>query len=231
MATLQDVLALFRSLVASTRDEMELFNKNLPLFNAGQRALWKILTSREPMSNWFVVSSQATTPTNPDYFGPLVLGTREYTLPTNFHHLRLIECVTSEYEHTKFIKGAMDSQSFKDVREYLSTDPWGAEILYDIIGVNPGKIMFAQYPPAALELKLWYGRTPTVLTARTDSLNDFPIEAPEMIAQWSAMKFLVGAQPADWRAFQVQWQADIEQMVFGESRDNTAPIVVEGFLE
>lgn len=231
MATLQDVVDLFRSIAAPERDELSIFRKHLPLLNAAQRAVWKILTSRKPMNNWFVVPSQSTTPANPDYFGPLAVGTREYALPSNFHQMRLIESITAGYEHTKFGKEPIDSPAFKETREFGAETPFGIEVLYDIIGERPGKMMFASYPPAALQLRLWYVRTPTVLAAITDSLNDFPIEAPDLMARWAAGNFLLGSDFGKWADFERQWSTEVERSVFGDNRDNTAPTLVLGFLE
>lgn len=231
MATVQDVVDLFRSIAGPERDELSLFRKHLPLLNAAQRSVWKILTSRKPMNNPFVVSSQSATPSNPDYFGPLVVGTREYALPGNFHQLRLIECITDGYEHTKFRKEPIDSPAFKETREFGTGTPFGLESLYDIIGERPGKIMFAGYPPTALQLRLWYVRTPTVLVAITDSLNDFPIEGPDLMARWAAGNFLLGSDFGKWSDFERQWSTEVERSVFGDNRDNTAPTVVQGFLE
>jgi hypothetical protein len=231
MPTFADAIDLFKTLAAADRHQLESFDQHLPGFNAAQRALWKILTTRKKMNNWFVVASQASTPANPDYFGPLAVSSREYPLPPNFHHLRLIECVTASYEHVRFTKEPIDSPLFKQGREYAVDSPFGSEAIYDIIGTGAGRMMLAQFPPAVLELKLWYCRHPTVLVARTDSLNDFPIEAPELLSQWVIMKFKVGADAVKWAEFVEQWRADVEQLVFGETRDDTAPTIVQGFME
>lgn len=231
MATVQDIVNIFRSLAAAQMDELQLFHKHLPLLNAGQRKLWQVLTSRHPMNNWFVVFSQSTTPANSDYFAPLATTTREYALPPNFHHLRLAECLTSGYEHLKFTKTFLDSADFKVARELTGSNPFNGEALYDIIGASPGSFMLAQYPPAALNVRLAYCRVATPFTVITNSLNDFPDSAPELIAQWCATKFLLGSDFDKWQGFERQWMNDIDSFVFGETRDDTGPSIAEGFLE
>lgn len=231
MATVQEIVNLFRSLAAPQMDEMQLFRKHLPLINAGQRKLWQVLTSRKPMNNWFVVFSQSTTPANSDYFPPFDAATREYALPPNFHHLRLAECLTSGYEGLLLTKTSIDSPDFRAGRALTSASPFGGEALYDIIGVNPGRMMLAQYPPAALDVRLSYCRVTTAFTALSDSLTDFPDSAPELIAQWCATKFLLGSDFAKWQGFERQWQNDIDQFVFNETRDDSGPSIAEGFLE
>lgn len=231
MATVRDIVEIFRSLAAPQADELQLFRKHLGLLNAGQRAFWRVLTSRKQFNNWFVVFSQSTTPAGTDYFAPLANGTREYNLPPNFHHLRAIECLTSGYEYLRFTRGNLETHDFREGRALGSGSPFGGEALYDIIGVNPGRFVLAQHPPVALDARLMYCRVATAFTALGDALTDFPGEAPELIAQWCATKFLLGADFSKWQGFERQWQNDIDQFVFAESRDDTGPSLVEGFLE
>jgi len=229
--TLQDVVNLFRSLTAPQSDELEIFRKHVGLYNAAQLAVWKILTSRKPMNNWFVVESQGTSALAVDYFAPLAVGTRDYALPPNFHHIRLIECATTDYVGTKFRKDNMDSPQFKEAREATSATPFGSEVLYDIIGTNPGRIMFSGYPPAALDVRLWYCKSPAKLTLLADSLDEFPPESIALMARWAVTQFLLGADQGKWADFERQWSTEIERAVFGDMRDDTGPTVVQGFLE
>lgn len=231
MATVRDIIDLFRSLSTPQANEFELFKKHLPLINAGQRKLWQVLTSRKPMNNWFVVFSQASNGAGADYFAPLAVGTREYALPPNFHHLRLIEPLSTGYENVLFTKTSMDSPDFRAGRALTSANQFGSEALYDIIGVNPGRMMLAQYPPAAIELRLSYVRICTPFTAITDVLTDFPDMAPELIARWCATQLLLGNDFDKWQSFEGQWRSEIDQFVFGETRDDTGPSIAEGFLE
>ena len=229
--TLQYIADLFKGIVAPEKDVVQLFERHLPLFNASQLAVWKILTSRKPFNNWFVVQSQSSTPAAADYFGPLVTTTREYALPPNFKHLRLIESLTAGYEHLRFIKSNLDDEDFREGRRLTSNNEFTTDVLYDIAGVNPGTMVFSRYPPAALTLRLWYVRTPTELTARGDVLSDFPIEAIPLMARWAAGNFLLGADPRKWEAFERQWSTEVDRMVFGEMRDDTGSITAKGYLE
>src|SRR5574342_953096 len=132
MATVRDIVNLFGSLTPGQNDELSIFRKHIGLFNAGIRKFHSVLTTRRPENNWFVVSSQSTTPGQDDYFAPLVIGTREYALPPNFHHMRMIESLTDSYTAIKFRKLSMTSPDFKETREFTSATQFGFEALYDI---------------------------------------------------------------------------------------------------
>lgn len=225
------LVSLFGSMTMADYNVMQLFNRHLPILNAAQTAVWKLLTTRKRHNNWFVVPSQAATPAGSDYFAAVTQAAREYTLPPSFHHLRLIEPVPAAYDYLRFDRCGMDTQSFRELRASPPATVWGDRVAYDIVGANPGRIMFGEYPPASIELRLWFCRTPTEITAITGTLSEFPIETIPLMASWAAAKIRLGIKPAEWQGFKMQWQGEVEEIVFGDTRDDTGPTVAVGYLE
>lgn len=226
--TVKDLFRLVGAMLPDLRDAASLQSK-LPLADAAVMATWRILTSRHTQHNWFVVASQSGTPGQADTFPLLVTGQRDYPLPPNFHQIRAIEVLTAGLENTVFKKSNIDRSEYQWDRQ--AAEFAGVTILYDILGVNPGTFQLSKQVQSTMDVRLWYVKVAPIITAFTDSLDDFPrITLPSM-AQYLTKAHSLGMQDSRFPAFVQQWTDEIERMVFGEQRDNTDRQTAVGFLE
>jgi hypothetical protein len=224
----KDLLRLVQAIVPDLRDPAVLATK-MPLVDAAVMATWRILTSRHSQHNWFVVSSQNTTPGQPDFFPQLTINQREYPLPPNFHQLRSVEVLTPGLEHTIFKKANIDYDEYRWDR--TAGEFAGVVIQYDILGTNPGTFQLAKFLQQPMDVRLWYVKTAPVITAATDSLDDFPRIVLPSMAQYLAKAYTLGAHDERFGAYVSQWSEEVERLVFGEHRDNTQRETAMGFLE
>ncbi|MCI0349003.1 MAG: hypothetical protein L0Z53_06215, partial [Acidobacteriales bacterium] len=128
----------------------------LEAVNEAKDEVWAIL--KDLKKNYFVVQSQSTTPGNEDFFDKLSTTVRDYVLPTRFREMRMIECITTGFEHLAFNEMDFASPEFQQERRESSLTGVGvkgaSEYMYAIVG---NKFSLAQFPEAAsLDLRLWF---------------------------------------------------------------------------
>lgn len=232
IVTVRDVADLLVAIIPDLRDPVRLPSK-LPLFNAAVVATWRILVSRANQQNWFVVNSQSTDPTQPNYFPKLQVGQRDYPLPQNFHQLRQIEVLTPGFQDTIFSKANIDRQGFIADRASPEQAPSTSSgfMYYDFIGANPGTFLLSKSPSVQLDILLRYVRHPLKVTSLADSLDDFPLDVVPMMAEYCAKANVLGMQDGRFTAFVNEWSGQVEDFVFSERRDNSDRRVVVGMFE
>jgi hypothetical protein len=229
-STVRDIVTLFDALAGQGAKGSNPDTK-ITLLNSGKDEFWKILVGSNPQENWFLVESQSATPANDDYFPPLTASARSYALPPNFHQMRYIEVVDSGFKHLRFEKGNLDTGGFRQLRSQTTTS-FDSEVLYDIVGTNPGSLLFALLPPSAMTLTLGYIRKPTKWAALTDTAPDeFPESSHELIAEWAVKRTILGVGDRRFIDFEREWQERVARWMRVYRRDNTGPDVVEGFFE
>lgn len=228
--TVRDVADLLAAIIPDLRDPVRLPSK-LPLFNAAVVATWRVLVNRQTQHNWFVVSSESTDPTLPNYFPKLEPGQREYPLPQNFHQLRAIEVLTQAFRDVVFTKANLDRSGFIADRASPEQVQTSGFMYYDIIGANPGSFLVSKSPSTEIDAMLRYVRKPDKITSLDSSLDDFPVDVVPSMAEYLAKANTLGMQDGRFTAFVGEWSAAVDDLVFGERRDNTDRQVVVGMFE
>lgn len=132
----------------------------LSMVNEGKDAVWGVLRTLD--EDYFVVSSQATTSTDDDYFAPLTTTVREVNLPNNCREVRMIEVTTPGFEDLEFSFRRLSDPEFELERKLATIAGSGSgrqqhsKYLYTITGRRT--LMLAQFIEAAVTAKLWYVR-------------------------------------------------------------------------
>lgn len=131
----------------------------LRLLNEGKNEVWMILKSLR--ADWFIKSSQNQDSTQNDFFGPMAMNTREYTLPVDFQEMKFIEVLDVGFEDVAFVYRDMASAQWKELRRSSTNQPSGTqanlEYHYDIVGKRT--LILAENPEANFQnVKLWYVR-------------------------------------------------------------------------
>lgn len=224
-----DLFPLFDSIAGNRSDNIGPEQK-AALLNAAKTEFWKIMTGWQVQANWFVVQSQNSSSGDPDYFGPIDTAQREYNLPTNFHHLRAINLVPPEPTGVVFERSSIDNQHFAQQRQLsLGNTTPRSTIMYDIVGANPGQMVFAAYPTKPLNVVLWYVKKPDAWSSPQASIAEFPEESHIMICEWAAKRLLLGLTDAKWAEFATQWDREVSRWAMLIGRDSTGPNIVRGF--
>lgn len=83
----------------------------------------------------------------------LVATTKEYTLPSDVVELKLIECITSGYESTRFTFADLASSEVRDLRT-LTENQSPVGFLVDLVGERTFSISPAT--DTTLDLRIWY---------------------------------------------------------------------------
>ena len=229
MATVGTVLDLLDSMIG--KNASQLGDKKIAMLNAGKTEVWKIITGSTPEENWFGHESQSSSSGDADYFPLLSDGVREYTLPSNISQLRLIEPVTVGFTEIDFRKSNIEKEDFRRRRRDNVAMSDACEVLYDIWGVNPGRLIFAANPAASIEVKLWYIRNPTEWAARDDSVDEFPPTMHTLICEWAAARIGIGSDDKRAALFHAAWSERVTHQLRVYRRDISGPQVVTGMFE
>lgn len=227
MATVKNVIALFDALYLKGRASFEDDTK-IALLNLAKEEVWKILVGSQAQQNWFVDQSQSALPGQNDHFGLLAVNQREYVLPPNFHQMRVVEVVTTGKEHIKIDKSKIDSGGFRQQRASVAS--FQDQASYDIIGTAPGQMMFALFPPSALDLKLWYARHPVAWDAKTDLVDEFPANMHGFIAEWAVQRAALGVGDHKFVGFTKEWSERLERTLTTYDRDTSGVSTAEEFV-
>lgn len=225
--TVRDLHRLAKALLPTNRDDLVLASK-LPLYDAACNAAWQILT-RKTEHNWFVQTSQDVNPALPNYFPDLQGGLREYPLPANLKTIRQIEPVNTIDMNLRFVPVKLNDESFRSDRQ--SQQQFDTQVKYDIIGVNPGTLVLARFPPRVIPVTMYYLRQRTKLVTIDDSLDDYPQDLLPLIADYVVKAHVLGIADPRFGAFTSQWAIQVEQFVGNDRRNNSMREVVEGYME
>ena len=207
-------------------------NELLDFLNQSKDAVWSVLRSLG--QEYFVDQTQAATSTADDFFQVLSTTVREYDLPPNTRELRMIECTTEGYKHLKFEQRSMSDRDFVEARNWASVQSsatgtgYSGTYLYAVVGRR--KLMFAQFPEAALTLQIW----------RVVALDDLSLETElteilhpfwRAIVDFAAMLANLSLTRTDMdAAWQNQWQLDV-RLIAGSAvpRASTAPVFIDDY--
>lgn len=196
----------------------------------GVQETWGVLKSLG--HDYFGDSTQTSDSTQEDYGIALTTPVREYPLPANCREVRFIECTTVGFEGRTFEFRDFSSQDFQDARRAASssiTSQVATEVyFYTIFGDN--QFILAQFPEAALTIKLWYiksldlitidGELPSILHPFNLKIVDFALERAQLSARDGDMAM----------AWKEAWKEDVRMLVLtsGE-RESTNPIFITDF--
>jgi hypothetical protein len=153
-------------------------------------------------------------------------GTLSYTLPPDLASIKLIECITSNYEYVTFEYRDMAHPDFKSARKM--TSQFTPEIfLFDVVGERT--LMLAQKSDTALDLRISY--IPIVPDMATDTdLLEMPhalYMAVEEFATAAALKMDRDPNSAAWEQ---TGNASIARALGAASRQDQDPEFVQGYL-
>lgn len=197
--------------------------------NEGKDAVWEILKANN--DDFFTKFSQATTPGDDDYFGPIAIGTREYDLPNDFREIRFIECTTPSYEGAQFIFKKPSDPDFRSMRQGATAGgPSGntniCEFMYTIIG---NQLVLANYPQAALTLILWYTQALPDFEF-SDTLPEIMFPYSKNIATYGAKAVMLNQDDSKFAAWKSEWKDSVLSTSQNSAPRNQAdPVFVEDF--
>lgn len=201
----------------------------LSYINEGKDELWKILKANN--DDFFSAMSQSSDSTGDDYFGPLAMGVREYTLPADFSEIRFIECTTPSYEMTEWVFKKPSDPLFRESRKGAtaagaSSNNNAQEFLYTIIG---NQFVLATYPPAALNVTLWYTQGLADLEYG-DPLPVILIPYAKSIATWASKAVMLSEDEGKFAEWQGEWKSSvISSSQTSGPRNQADPTFVEDF--
>ena len=203
----------------------------LEYINEGKNELWVYL--KGVRQDYFGKYSQSSTVTADDYFGVLSTSTREYELPPDCRELKSIEVLTSAYEGVEFAHRDMSSAEFKSAR--LSASESGPssgavdKFIFDQVGT---KLVLAQYPDVAYNLRLWYiAAIPNIELGENAIQFLFPFL--EKLKNYGAKRATQGVRDFNgFQAWREEWTKDLQAIVAGAAtRDISEPRFVENFMD
>lgn len=194
--------------------------------------VWGIL--KEQDEEYFLTFSQATTSTNPYYFAPLNTTTREYDLPDDFQEIKFIEVLTQGFADLKFVYRDATQEDFRSARRGANANNTPLSnpdtMLYTIIG--KGKFVLADYPPATLNLQLWYTRLIPDFEA-ADTIDEILFPFSKLLADFAAKRIMLATQdPTQFAAWSEAWREDVIAIAQGSGpRNQSDPTFVSGLME
>jgi hypothetical protein len=204
----------------------------LSYLNMGKDAVWEV--TKELHEEYFQVFSQSTNPDDDYYFPALNTATREYTLPEDLRSIEFIEVTSATFTGNEFIYAKLNSPEFRQSRRDSNalggpdTNNNTNKFLYSIAGKD--QFVMAAYPPADLNLTLWYTRALPDFEA-SDVVDEILFPFSKKLAEYAAKKAVLGLQDAgQFAAWEREWRQSLINMVQSEGTRNDAdPQFVESF--
>lgn len=195
--------------------------------NRGVQQVWMVLRSLD--LDYFGDASQDVTQSQENFFADLSTTSREYPLPENCREPRFIEVLTDGFQDRRIVYRKFEDPEFQAARRSATASgPNGGssqlgEYFYTILGT---KMILAQYPEAALKIKIWYVKSiddisveevPDILEPYADSIADYAVER--------AIKSSRNLElDADWMQ---TWKADVQALALSAGpRTSTDPIFI-----
>ena len=156
----------------------------------------------------------------------IVAGTRNYTLPPDILEMKLIECITTNYEQVRFVFADLTKAEHRAVRE-ITTNQSPSRFLVWLFGERTMTI--APLSDTALDLRLTY--TPMIpdLSTGSDTLEmPHPLYiAVEAYATSTALKKDRATEAAVWEA---TGNTIIAGLFGGHARQTQDPQYVESYM-
>ena len=205
-------------------------NLLLLLVNEGKDEVWAIL--KDLRADYFEKSSQYSSPSDDDYFGPFSSTTREYNLPADFHEMKFIEAVTSGHEIDLFRHRDMATQEFGDARRgaTMGAGFFSSSVYhYDIIGKRT--MILAEYPEQGLQVRIWYVRWIPDLEMDT-VLDEVLHPYAKRITDYAVKKVMLTDGEAQlWQAWKDEWTESVKRLEKSAGpRQIAEPVFVEDFI-
>lgn len=202
--------------------------------NRGVQQVWMALRSMD--QDYFGDASQSLAPKDENYFATLSTSSREYPLPANCREPRFIEVLSVGFEDRTIVYKKFEDPVFQaSRRQSTANGPGGGqnsggmigEYYYTILGT---KLILAQYPEAALQVKIWYVKaidvitieaSPEILDPFTQFISDYAVER--------AVKSTRNLEiDSDWME---TWKNDVLAMATSAGeRTSTDPIFISDYL-
>lgn len=192
--------------------------------NEGKDEVWGLLKSLD--DQYFVVQSQATTSTADYYFSSLSTALREYTLPSDFREVKLIEVTTSGYTDVRFVYRDAHHPDFAEARRAANYDntPSNSSCVYYYTIYGKSTFALANYPEAAITLRLWYVRALADYEA-ADTVDEILLSFAKKIAEYAAMKVMLLQQDQpQFEEWQKVWRQDILSIATSANNRNQSDI-------
>jgi|SRR6185369_3871320 len=205
----------------------------LGFLNEAKDSVWNILKNLE--DEYFITPSQATNAAGSYYFPALNATTREYALPTDLREIKFIECLTPGFTGLTFAFRNLTDGDFRSLRRgandgttAITNNP--ETILYTVVGKKT--IVFADYPPAALTLQIWYVRSIPDFEA-ADPVDEVLYPYSKKIASYAAKAIMLATQDAtQFQMWSAKWREDVIEIAQGaDGRNGSDPVFVEGLCE
>jgi len=204
----------------------------LTYLNMAKDEIWS--TIKELHEEYFQVFSQSTDSTADYYFPQLSTATRNYTLPDDLRSIEYIEVTTPSFEESDFVYAKLNSPEFKEERRASNAQNGpnatnnGSKFHYTIAGKN--QFVLASYPPADLNLTLWYTRAlPDFETG--DPVDEILFPFQKKLAEYAAKKVMLSNQDAtQFAAWSKEWRDSLVNCLQAAGERNDAdPQFVEDF--
>ena len=206
--------------------------EQLSFLNEGKDAVWGVLYSLD--LDFAGEDSQAVTSGDDDYFADLTTTAREYNLPLNCREIRFIECTTDGYEYLQFDQKHISDREFQNARRVATDQGSSAEsfsdtLLYTVFGRRT--LMFAQYPPAAIRVKIWYIKALDdldIASELTDIIHPFWRKIVDYAAERATLSLSEKQLSREWMD---RWRGDVRELAISSGpRASTAPNFIEDYL-
>ncbi len=221
MATVNDILGIYRLLLIKGRMNMHEHDE-IRAINEAKFEVWKILTSHEKRQNWFVkiLENQSILTTQ-----------RVYNMPSDFAQMRQIEPTAPPGSlQVLFSREDLDSDRFQSQRKQVGGEV--SEMIYTIIGAEPGQMVLASVPTTDLTVTYWYTHKLGDWTALTDNIDDLPRIAWLPIARYAAGMIILGSGAGvRFSDYRQMFQDEVIRMTQAAERDDSGTEAAAGFME
>lgn len=197
----------------------------------GKSKIWRALVASD--EGWFVVQSQRVTPSADDHFADITNLVLVHNLPKNFHQMYFIDLPEAGKQDTRFEPTTMREKPFRDDRRATSATPAGTkEYLYDIIGVNPVKLVLVRLITATLsplQVTLHYVRMLDRWTAEADNVDDILLPFMPAVTAYATRLLAAGSGDQALRAsLDEDWQSAFNEVMAVAARDKSGVLTVSG---
>lgn len=202
--------------------------------NEGKNEIWMIL--KELKVNYFGQVSQNTDSTQDNYFGPMNTGSRQYTLPVDYHEMKFIEVEDVGFEETHFEYRPISHPDWQaarrdDTNQQNDNDTTADDSVYywDVFGKD--QLLIAQYPRFAFHATLFYIRIIPDFNA-DDIIDEVLYPFSQKIAEYATKKAMMALQDQPMTAIWVeQFKQSVIRIVESASlRQSSDPIFVSDYL-
>jgi hypothetical protein len=205
----------------------------LSFLNMAKDEVWSVI--KELHDEYFQVFSQNTNPSGDFYFPQLSTAIREYTLPEDLRSIEYIELLDPMYCGVKFTYCKLNNPAFRAARQAANSSGGpnppnneNEDFLYTIAGKD--QFVLASYPPANLNISLWYTRALPDFEAG-DELGEIVFPFTKKLAEYAAKRVMLADQdPGQFSQWAKEWRDSLINLVQAAGERNDAdPQFAEDF--